>query len=173
MRLERISHRFELIGRKTELGSLSLQSIVHDLESYLQNRLPRFGPDVKLRVEVPDDLPPVKGNELLLTWALENVVKNALDALAGCGGRITIRAREAIEPGWIEVRVEDDGPGVGLEIRDRIFEPGATTKSGGWGVGLALSQRIVERVHRGRIELLDTRGGGATFRVRLPAADPA
>jgi signal transduction histidine kinase len=173
VRLERISHRFELIGRKTELGSLSLQSIVHDLESYLQSRLPRFGPDVKLRVEVPEDLPPVKGNELLLTWALENVVKNALDALAGCGGRITIRAREAIEPGWIEVRVEDDGPGVGLEIRDRIFEPGATTKSGGWGVGLALSQRIVERVHRGRIELLDTRGGGATFRVRLPAADPA
>lgn len=173
VRLERISHRFELIGRKTELGSLSLQSIVHDLESYLQNRLPRFGPDVKLRVEVPEDLPPVKGNELLLTWALENVVKNALDALAGCGGRITIRACEAIESGWIEVRVEDDGPGVGLEIRDRIFEPGATTKSGGWGVGLAFSQRIVERVHRGRIELLDTRGGGATFRVRLPAADPA
>ena len=173
VRLERISHRFELIGRKTELGSLSLQSIVHDLESYLQNRLPRFGPDVKLRVEVPEDLPPVKGNELLLTWALENVVKNALDALAGCGGRITIRACEVTEPGWIEVRVEDDGPGVGLEIRDRIFELGATTKSGGWGVGLAFSQRIVERVHGGRIELLDTRGGGATFRVRLPAADPA
>jgi signal transduction histidine kinase len=173
VRLERISHRFELIGRETELGSLSLQSIVHDLERYLQNRLPRFGPGVKLRVEVPEALPPVKGNELLLTWALENLVKNALDTLAGCGGRITIRAREAIEPGWIEVRVEDNGPGVGLEIRDRIFEPGVTTKSGGWGVGLALSQRIIERVHRGRIELLDTRGGGATFRVRLPAADPA
>ena len=162
-----------MIGRETELGSLSLQSIVHDLERYLQSRLPRFGPGVKLRVEVPEDLPPVKGNEVLLTWALENVVKNALDALAGRGGRITIRARKTVEPGWIEVRIEDDGPGVGLDIRDRIFTPGATTKSGGWGVGLALSQRIVERVHRGRIEVLDTPGGGATFRVRLPAADSA
>jgi signal transduction histidine kinase len=173
VRLERISHRFELIGRETELVSLSLQSIVHDLERYLQSRLPRFGPGVKLSVEVPEDLPPLKGNEVLLTWALENVVKNALDALAGSGGRITIRARKAVEPGWIEVLIEDNGPGVGAEIRARIFDPGATTKSGGWGVGLALSQRIVERVHRGRIEVLDTRGGGATFRVRLPADDPA
>jgi signal transduction histidine kinase len=56
------------------------------------------------------------------------------------------------------------------EIRDRIFEPGVTTKSGGWGVGLALSRRIVEGVHRGRIELLDG-SGGATFQVRLPVAD--
>ena len=173
VRLERISHRFELIGRETELVSLSLQSIVHDLERYLQSRLPRFGPGVKLRVEVPEDLPPVKGNEVLLTWALENVVKNALDALAGRGGRITIRARKTVEPGGIAVRIEDAGPGVDRDIRDRIFTPGATTKSGGWGVGLALSQRIVERVHRGRIEVLDTPGGGATFRVRLPAADPA
>lgn len=172
VRLERISHRFELIGRETELGSLSLQSIVHDLERYLQSRLPRFGPGVKLSVEVPEDLPPVKGNEVLLTWALENVVKNALDALAGSGGRITIRARKAVDPGWIEVLLEDNGPGVGADIRARIFDPGATTKSGGWGVGLALSRRIVERVHRGRIEVLDTRGGGATFRVRLPADDP-
>ena len=173
VRLERISHRFELIGREPELESMCLQSVVLDLERYLQSRLPRFGPGVQLRVEVPEDLPPVKGNEVLLAWALENVVKNALDALAGRGGHITIRARKVIEPGWIEVRVEDDGPGVEVDIRDRIFDPGVTTKSGGWGVGLALSRRIVEGVHRGRVELLDTRGGGATFQVRLPTADPA
>ncbi len=172
VRLERISHRFELIGRDTDLGSLCLQSVVRDLERYLQSRLPRFGPGVQLHVDVPETLPPVKGNDVLLTWALENVVKNALDALAGRGGRITIRARELIAPRAVEVRVEDDGPGVELGIRDRIFEPGVTTKSGGWGVGLALSRRIVEGVHRGRLELLDTPGGGATFLVRLPAADP-
>ena len=173
VRLERVSHRFELIGRDPDLGSLRLQTVLGDLEHYLQSRLPRFGPGVQLEVDVPDDLPPVKGNEVLLTWALENVVKNALDALAGRGGRITIRALRSLEPGWIEVRVEDDGPGVALEIRDRVFEPGVTTKSGGWGVGLALSRRIVEGVHRGRIQVLDTRGGGATFQLRLPAADPA
>ena len=109
---------------------------------------------------------------MLLTWALENVVNNALDALAGRGGRITIRARERAESPQIEILVEDDGPGVRLDVRDRIFEPGITTKGGGWGVGLALARRIVEGVHRGRIEHLDTPGGGATFMVRLPAADP-
>lgn len=169
-RLERISHRFELIGHETELKSISLRSVVSDMERYIQSRLPRFGPGVRLRVDLPADLSPVKGNEVLLTWALENVIKNALDALAGRGGRITIRAREVLDPHWIELRVEDDGPGVEIGIRDRIFEPGVTTKSRGWGVGLALSRRIVEGVHRGRIELLDTPGGGATFQIRLPAA---
>ena len=173
LRLERISHRFELIGREPELETLSLKSLVEDLERYLQGRLPRFGPGVALRVEFPPDLPAVKGNEVLLTWALENIVKNALDALAGRGGRITIRARELIEPRMVELAIEDDGPGVQMDVRDRIFEPGVTTKSGGWGVGLALSRRIVEGVHRGRIELLDTPGGGATFLIRLPPADHA
>jgi signal transduction histidine kinase len=171
LRLERISHRFELIGRDTDLNTISLKSVVEDLERYLQARLPRFGPGVRLRVEIPHDLPPVKGNEVLLTWALENVVKNALDALAGRGGRITIRARSLGESESVELAIVDDGPGVQLDVRDRIFEPGITTKSGGWGVGLALSRRIVEGVHRGRIEVLDTPGGGATFQLRLPAAD--
>lgn len=170
-RLERISHRFELIGREPELESLQLQKIVRDLERYLAARLPRLGRGVELIVDVPDSLPPVKANEVLLVWALENVVKNALDALAGRGGRISIYAREiAGRQKQVSLRIRDTGPGVDPEIRDRIFEPGATTKSGGWGVGLALSRRIVEGVHRGRIELLDGTGG-ATFQVRLPVAD--
>jgi 6-phosphofructokinase 1 len=101
--------------------------------------------------------------------ALENVVKNALDALAGRGGKITIYARY-IGGKWVSLRVRDTGPGVAVEIRDKIFEPGVSTKSGGWGVGLALSRRIVEGVHSGRIELLDTQEG-TTIQIRLPAAD--
>lgn len=170
-RLERISHRFELIGREPELESLPLQKLVRDLERYLAARLPKLGRGVELVVDVPATLPPVRGNEVLLMWALENVVKNALDALAGRGGRISIYARE-IEgrQRQVSLRIRDTGPGVDPEIRDRIFEPGITTKSGGWGVGLALSRRIVEGVHRGRIELLDGTGG-ATFQIRLPVAD--
>ncbi len=170
-RLERISHRFELIGREPELESLPLQKIVRDLERYLAARLPRLGQGVELVVDVPDSLPHVKANEVLLVWALENVVKNALDALAGRGGRISIYAREVGGAHrHVSLRIRDTGPGVEPEVRDRIFEPGVTTKSGGWGVGLALSRRIVEGVHRGRIELLDG-AGGATFQVRLPVAD--
>jgi signal transduction histidine kinase len=168
VRLERISHRFELIGREPVLEDVSLAKVVRDLESYLQARLPRLGRGVQLAVDVPGDLPRVQGNEVLLAWALENVVKNALDALAGRGGQIRIEAR-AGEPGWVTLRIRDSGPGVEPEIRDRIFDAGVTTKSGGWGVGLALSRRIVEGVHGGRIVLLDGRGSGATFQIRLPA----
>ena len=169
-RLERISHRFELIGREPELESLSLRQVVEDLEGYLVARLPRLAREgVELVFDVPPGLPKVKGNEVLLIWALENVVKNALDALAGRGGRISIYARE-VGSGWVSLRIRDTGPGVAAEIRDKIFEPGVTNKSGGWGVGLALSRRIVEGVHRGRIELLEELEG-TTFQIRLPVAD--
>jgi anti-sigma regulatory factor (Ser/Thr protein kinase) len=169
-RLERISHRFELIGTEPEMESLSVRQVVRDLEDYLAARIPRLAKKgVELLVDIPHGLPRVKANEVLLIWALENVVKNALDALAGRGGKITIYARE-IGGDWVSVRIRDTGPGVDPEIRDRIFEPGVSSKSGGWGVGLALSRRIVEGVHKGKIELLET-VEGTTFQVRLPAAD--
>ncbi len=168
-RLEGISHRVELIGREPELESLSVRQVVRDLERYMAARLPKLGRGVELVVDIPDGLPMVKGNDVLLIWALENVVKNALDALAGRGGKITIYARE-VPGGWVSLRIRDTGPGVDPEIRDKIFEPGVTSKSGGWGVGLALSRRIVEGVHKGRIELLEGTGG-TTFQIRLPAAD--
>ena len=169
-RLERISRRFELIGTEPELESLSVRQVVADLEEYLAARIPRLArKGVELLVDVPHGLPRVKGNEVLLIWALENVVKNALDALAGRGGKITIYARE-VGGNWVSLRIRDTGPGVDPEIRDKIFEPGVTSKSGGWGVGLALSRRIVEGVHNGKIELLETTDG-TTFQIRLPAAD--
>ncbi|MDX1495523.1 MAG: HAMP domain-containing sensor histidine kinase, partial [Longimicrobiales bacterium] len=89
--------------------------------------------------------------------------------LAGRGGKITIYARE-VGGGWVSLRIRDTGPGVDPEIRDKIFEPGVTSKSGGWGVGLALSRRIVDGVHGGKIELLES-VEGTTFQIRLPAAD--
>ncbi|MBM4182827.1 MAG: HAMP domain-containing histidine kinase [Gemmatimonadetes bacterium] len=169
-RLERISHRFELIGTEPELESLSVRQVVTDLEHYLAARIPRLAKtSIDLVVDVPQGLPRIKGNEVLLIWALENVVKNALDALAGRGGKITIYARD-IGGKWVSVRIRDTGPGVDPEVRDKIFEPGVSTKAGGWGVGLALSRRIVEGVHRGRIELLETQEG-TTFQVRLPVAE--
>lgn len=172
VRLERVSRRFELIGRDPALRRVSLKEVVDGLRAYMEVRLPRLGPGVALHVDVPDDLPDVQGHEVLLTWALENVVKNALDAMAGTGGSITISAR-APDSRWVVLRIRDTGPGVPFEIRDRLFDPGVTTKSGGWGVGLTLTRRIVEVVHRGRIELLDLGERGVTFQARLPqAGDP-
>ncbi len=169
VRLERVTRRFELIGRDPELGRVSLKDVVSELRAYMEVRLPRLGPGVALHVDVPDNLPDVKGHEVLLTWALENVVKNALDAMAGTGGSITISARPS-EGRWVLLRIRDTGPGVPSELRDRLFDPGVTTKSGGWGVGLTLTRRIVEGVHRGSVELLDRGDRGVTFQARLPRA---
>lgn len=169
VRLERVSRRFELIGRDPELKRVSLRDVVAELRAYMEVRLPRLGPGVALHVDVAADLPDVKGHEVLLTWALENVVKNALDAMAGTGGSITISARPS-EGRWVLLRIRDTGPGVPFEIRDRLFDPGVTTKSGGWGVGLTLTRRIVEGVHGGRVELLDRGDRGVTFQARLPQA---
>ena len=172
VRLERISHRFELIGRDPDLETLDIREVVRDLERYLQARLPRLASGVLLIVDVPKDMPEILGSEVLLSWALENVVKNALDALAGRGGEIRLKVRKG-PSGWLHLRIQDTGPGVGLELRDTIFEPGVSGKARGWGVGLTLSRRIIEVTHKGHIFLLNSEGEGAIFEIRLPTAQPS
>lgn len=168
-RLERVSHRFELIGRDPDLEILDIREVVRDLEQYLQARLPRLASEVLLVVDVPKDMPEILGSEVLLSWALENVVKNALDALAGRGGEISLKVRKG-PSGWLHLRIHDTGPGVDPKLRDRIFEPGVSGKARGWGVGLTLSRRIIEVTHKGHIFLLNNEGEGATFDIRLPTA---
>ena len=170
VRLERISHRFELIGRDPDLEILDIREVVRDLEQYLQARLPRLASEVLLVVDVPKDMPEILGSEVLLSWALENLVKNALDALAGRGGEIRLKVREG-PYGWLHLRVHDTGPGVDPELRDKIFDPGVSGKARGWGVGLTLSRRIIEVTHKGHIFLLNSEGEGATFDIRLPTAE--
>ena len=97
-------------------------------------------------------------------------MKNALDALAGRGGSIVVTARRA-GPAAVRILVADDGPGIAPEVRDRIFEPGVSTKRAGWGVGLSLTRRIVEELHGGRITARTRRTGGTVFEMRLPTAE--
>jgi signal transduction histidine kinase len=170
-KLEKISHRFELIGMEPELGEVDIRQVLMELQRYLEIRLPRRTAGVTLELDVADDLPSVRGNPVLLTWAFENLVKNSLDALGGTGGGIRIRARARVGKDLM-VSVSDTGPGVPVEVRGEIFEPGVTTKEKGWGVGLALTRRIVEGVHRGRIELGGEESSGATFHVHLPLFIP-
>lgn len=169
IRLERVSHRFELIGLDPDLETLDIREVVRDLEQYLQARLPRLASEVLLIVDVPKGMPEILGSEVLLSWALENVVKNALDALAGRGGEIRLKVRKG-PSGWLHLRIQDTGPGVDPELRDRIFDPGVSGKARGWGVGLTLSRRIIEVTHNGHIFLLDSEGEGAIFDIRLPTA---
>lgn len=167
-RLERVSRRFELIGKPPVLEPIEVESVVVELERYFQPRLPRLARGVQLRVRTSKNLPKIEANRVLLVWALENVVKNAVDALAGRGGCITILAHPAHDWG-LHLHIVDNGPGIAPHVKDRIFEAGVTTKSAGWGVGLSLTQRIIEDLHGGRISVRARKSGGTVFDIHLPA----
>ena len=164
-RLERVAQRFERIGRPARRDRVALGALAERVKAYFAPRLPRHAHQVTIRVDAPDAGPLVSGDPVLLEWALEALVRNAIDALSGRGGTIDIRVQDA--GGTARIAVRDDGAGIPADLRNRIFEPGVTTKSGGWGIGLALARRIVEEVHDGRLSL-GSPPEGAEFVVELP-----
>jgi len=168
-RLEKVSRRFEAIGRTPVLRPVDLPGLLRGLSRYFAARLPSLGGRVRLETDLPEIAPLVQGDEVLLEWAFENLVKNAIDSLAGRRGTIRI-AYGGVNADRAVFRVEDDGPGVPEHLRDTLFEVGVTTKSGGWGVGLSLARRIVVDVHGGALRL-EPSDGGAVFCVELPIAE--
>jgi signal transduction histidine kinase len=133
---------------------------------YFRARVPTLSHAVTIDVVPPDEHFTILGDGVLLEWAMEVLVKNAVDALAGRGGKITIATVHRPE-GGARISVTDDGPGIPRDIRGRIFEPGFSTKTSGWGIGLALARRIVEENHDGKLRLLPT-DRGASFEIILP-----
>jgi signal transduction histidine kinase len=170
-RLSKVANRFELIGRQPRLTPLDLREVVRELEEYTRARLPHRGKRIDLVTEI-EAVPQVAANRTLIEWALENLIKNAVDALEGRGGRIVLRVAPGVLAGTVMVEVADSGDGVPWTMRKRIFEPGVSTKTSGWGVGLSLARRIIEENHNGRIELVASEPGqGSTFRLTLPAVE--
>ncbi|MGH7583241.1 MAG: sensor histidine kinase [Gemmatimonadales bacterium] len=164
-RLHRVAQRFERIGNPARRDPVPLGALAERVAGYYRPRLPRHANAIQLDVRAASSGPVIQGDPILLEWALEVMVKNAIDALQGRGGRITL-AVDA-DPAAAVVRVIDDGPGIPREIRRTIFEPGVTTKRGGWGIGLALARRVVEDAHQGVLALEPT-AHGTTFVMRLP-----
>jgi signal transduction histidine kinase len=165
-RLDRVAHRFERIGREPRRDAVNVAELVDRIATYFRARVPRLAHAVTIDV-VPQDTPvDVRGDPVLLEWALEVLVKNSIDALAGRGGVITLTAESRAEGGAC-LRVTDDGPGIPREIRGRIFEPGFSTKTSGWGIGLSLARRIVEENHGGTLQLASA-DRGAAFEIILP-----
>ena len=167
-RLDRVAQRFERIGNAPRREPIGLGALADRVAGYFRPRLPKHANPIELKVEAAGPGPVVQGDPVLLEWALESLVKNAIDALQGRSGTIILRV--GAEEGMGEVRVIDDGPGVAKEIRRTLFEPGITTKRGGWGIGLALSRRVVEDAHHGTL-LLEPTEKGACFLMRIPLAD--
>jgi signal transduction histidine kinase len=169
-RLDRVAQRFERIGNPAKREPVGLGALADRVATYFRPRLPRRANPIELRLEAPGAGPMILGDAVLLEWVLEALVKNAIDALQGRAGTIILRVGAA--QGMAEVRIIDDGPGVPRDIRRTLFEPGITTKRGGWGIGLALSRRVIEDAHRGALVLEPTERG-ASFLIRIPLAEPA
>ena len=164
-RLDRVARRFERIGQPPRTDEVDVAAVADAVATYFRPRLPTLSNRVTLKTESDGGAAVVHGDALLLEWALEALVRNALDALKGREGTITLAV--AGEPDSVVVVVADDGPGVPREVRHRLFQAGATTKARGWGLGLALARRIVEEGHGGRLTL-EPATVGARFAVRLP-----
>ena len=165
-RLERVAHRFERIGRPPRRERVDVGALVERVADYFRARVPTLANPVVIGAS--HDVGPlvIEGDAVLLEWALEALAKNAIDALAGRGGRLDLSATR-LPTGEVRIRVSDDGPGVPREMRRRVFEPGFSTKQRGWGIGLSLARRIVHENHRGRLVLVPA-DQGATFDIILP-----
>ncbi|MBS1729430.1 MAG: HAMP domain-containing histidine kinase [Bacteroidetes bacterium] len=162
-RLELISDRFGKIGSKPHLEEKNIIVQINNMVDYIKKR---SGGKVKFEVETHgmDELnafisPP------LFDWVIENLLKNALDALEG-KGTIRINISETTKKAFIEVA--DNGKGISKSHLSRVFKPGFTTKKRGWGLGLALSKRIIDQYHHGEISVKSSEAGkGTTFRIEL------
>jgi signal transduction histidine kinase len=165
-RLERVSHRFERIGRPPKREPVDVSEVASQVVEYFGTRVPTLACPISLRLERHEGALKVAGDRVLLEWAVESLVKNAIDALAGRGGNIVVHV-DAVAGSGVRIRVTDDGPGVPRELRRRIFSAGFSTKERGWGIGLALSRRIVEENHGGRLALAPS-DRGAVFDIILP-----
>lgn len=164
-RLERVAQRFERIGHTVKREPIALGALANKVAAYFRPRLPRHANPIELRVDSEQNGPVVLGDGILLEWALESLIKNAIDALQGQRGSITLRT--GVEEAFATLRVLDDGPGVARELRSSIFDAGTSTKTGGWGIGLALVRRVVEDSHGGDLSL-ETTDRGASFLIRIP-----
>ena len=162
-RLMKVADRFSKIGSETVLSPVNVNETVGNSVMYFRTRVPR---NVTLNYNGLA-MAPVQAmmNVALFEWVVENLLKNALDALQGQG---TIDVRLSDDAEWVYVDVHDTGKGIPKSNFKRIFEPGFTTKTRGWGLGLSLSRRIIEEYHRGRIFVVDSElGKGTTIRIAL------
>ena len=166
-RLERVAKRFERIGRPARREPVGLGAVAERVVSYFRPRLPTLTSPVTLALDAAGPGPTALGDPVLIEWALEAVIKNAIDALSGRGGRIDVTVDALGTAARVSVR--DDGPGLSAEVRARLFEPGMSTKVGGWGIGLALARRIVEQQHGGRVSYHSgADGAGSVFLLEFP-----
>ena len=161
-RLEKVTDRFSKIGSGAQLEEGDVALTVRNVMTYLKPRI-----SDKVEISVASDKPLlVKHNASLIEWVVENIAKNAVDAMEGVG-ELSVSTLE--EEDWIHIDIRDTGKGIPPNQLKTIFQPGFSTKKRGWGLGLSLVRRIVKEYHKGKVFVLESQlGVGTTFRISLP-----
>lgn len=163
-RLETITARFSSIGSIPTLKEEPLNEVVQQFTSYLSKRI-SSKVKMSLTTDLPDSLT-VNMNRLLFEWVIENISKNAVDAMKGTG-QLHIHLQELPQQ-KVAIDISDTGKGISKADIQRVFVPGYSTKKRGWGLGLTLAKRIVEEYHSGRLYVKNSEvGKGTTFRILL------
>lgn len=159
-RLQTITDRFSKIGSEPKLENQDIIAATQETVAYLQSR---FSKQVVFSFQAPELPVFVLFNATLHSWTIENLVKNAIDAMKGKGNLDLVMEQEGE---WIQIKVSDTGIGIPKKQFKTIFEPGFTTKKRGWGLGLSLTKRIVEEYHKGRIKVVQSEiGKGSTIQL--------
>lgn len=162
-RLSTIASRFSKIGSAPAMTNTDLNAVVKEAVAYMTTRISQR---ISLSYMPASEMLPVEACTPLLEWVIENLIKNAVDAMEG-NGSITVTLGSGNTAAYIEVA--DTGKGISRKNHKAVFNPGFTTKSRGWGLGLTLAKRIIEQYHRGRIFVKQSvPGQGTTFRIELP-----
>lgn len=165
-RLQLIAERFSKIGSLPEPVETPLNTVLDHVIAYMDKRTSQ---KVKIKGHYPGHEVIVRINPQLFEWVVENLCKNAVDAMEGGNGKIDLWLLE--EDNTVAIEVADNGKGIRKKNVKNVFRPGFTTKKRGWGLGLSLAKRIVEEYHKGHIYVKDSEvGRGTTFRIELKRA---
>ncbi len=160
------ANRFGKVGSRTKLTPVELHTLLEEITVYFQARMPHLGSRIDIHL-----ISKIQGVQVLLDkdlfkWAMENLIKNCVDAMSQKGGNIFVTATQNKHSVYVHVR--DEGKGIVHSQWKTVFEPGVTTKTRGWGLGLSLAKRIIEEYHHGHIRVLEsTLGEGTTFEIKL------
>ena len=164
-RLQQVSDRFSKMGSETKIEEVHLSNIVDNIVLYFNRRIPSMGKSIIIENQLESDLK-IRANGILISWAIENVVKNVIDALDNEG---IISLKSKFEKKSIIIVIEDSGKGISRKNWKNIFRPGFSTKEQGWGLGLSLTSRIINEIHGGSIYVSQSKPGqGSTIEISLP-----
>ncbi|TYP93931.1 Histidine kinase-, DNA gyrase B-, and HSP90-like ATPase [Fodinibius salinus] len=168
-RLRGVAERFNKIGSEPELNRQKLAPILENVLEYMKRRLPQLGKNVEVLQQLDEGVQ-AKVNSDLFQWAVENIIKNAMDAIKASASSPYVSVKLYRVENEVYIDVKDTGSGIDKKFHGEIFKPGYSTKKRGWGLGLSLTKRIIEEYHSGTLFIHESEvGRGTTMRIILEA----